>query len=203
MLIYKGQSAVLGKTAEGPCLAEMAEHEQAHLEKFQELVRNPLQFGCSLIRSGWCCASSGQRLGSSAHLLLHPGATDPPVPRSAVAAPARVGRRRLRPRCAAQTPSHPLLPRRLPLSCSLSRLLRRSSPTPGAGSALLGKEAAYAVTEAVEEVISEHYNAQIRELLDSGLEDEEELREARRLARAGDGRVARTAFLHSLLSECL
>lgn len=35
------------------------------------------------------------------------------------------------------------------------------------------------MTEAVEEVISEHYNAQIRELIDSGLEDEQELRDVR------------------------
>ncbi|KAI9363999.1 ubiquinone biosynthesis protein Coq7 [Zopfochytrium polystomum] len=35
----------------------------------------------------------------------------------------------------------------------------------GAGSALLGKEAAMACTEAVEDVINEHYNDQIRELI--------------------------------------
>lgn len=37
--IYEGQRAVLGHTAEGPLLAEMAEHERAHLEQFQRLVR--------------------------------------------------------------------------------------------------------------------------------------------------------------------
>jgi len=46
----------------------------------------------------------------------------------------------------------------------------------GAGSALLGRESAMAVTQAVEEVIMDHYNDQIRELRDSGLADEEELR---------------------------
>ena len=42
----------------------------------------------------------------------------------------------------------------------------------GAGTALLGKEAAMACTVAVEETITEHYNNQIRELLE--LEDSEE-----------------------------
>lgn len=36
--IYEGQRAVLGHTAEGPQLAEMATHERAHLERFQRLV---------------------------------------------------------------------------------------------------------------------------------------------------------------------
>ena len=53
----------------------------------------------------------------------------------------------------------------------------------GAGSALLGKESAYAVTEAVEEVITEHYNDQIRELNESGMKDESELREVFKLFR--------------------
>eukprot|EP00697_Spironema_sp_BW2_P000120 gnl/Spiro4/10171_TR5405_c0_g1_i1.p3 gnl/Spiro4/10171_TR5405_c0_g1~~gnl/Spiro4/10171_TR5405_c0_g1_i1.p3 ORF type:complete len:132 (-),score=40.63 gnl/Spiro4/10171_TR5405_c0_g1_i1:53-448(-) len=38
----------------------------------------------------------------------------------------------------------------------------------GAGTALLGKEAAMACTVAVEEVISDHYNNQLRELLAAG-----------------------------------
>lgn len=42
----------------------------------------------------------------------------------------------------------------------------------GAGTALLGKEAAMACTVAVEETITEHYNKQIRELLE--LEDSED-----------------------------
>jgi ubiquinone biosynthesis monooxygenase Coq7 len=47
----------------------------------------------------------------------------------------------------------------------------------GAGSALLGREAAYAVTEAVEDVITAHYNDQIRELSsDADLTEEAELR---------------------------
>jgi 3-demethoxyubiquinol 3-hydroxylase len=43
----------------------------------------------------------------------------------------------------------------------------------GAGSALLGKEAAMACTVAVEEVISEHYNDQIRTLLEKGYPEDE------------------------------
>lgn len=42
----------------------------------------------------------------------------------------------------------------------------------GAGTALLGKEAAMACTVAVEEVISEHYDNQLRELLTEGVTDE-------------------------------
>lgn len=42
----------------------------------------------------------------------------------------------------------------------------------GAGTALLGKEAAMACTVAVEEVISEHYDNQLRELLVEGVTDE-------------------------------
>jgi len=48
----------------------------------------------------------------------------------------------------------------------------------GMGTALLGKKAAMACTVAVEEVIGEHYNDQIRTLLSSKeFEDEDELRE--------------------------
>lgn len=49
----------------------------------------------------------------------------------------------------------------------------------GAGTALLGKEAAMACTVAVETVISEHYNDQIRTLLEKGY-PEEELKEVMR-----------------------
>ncbi|XP_068761795.1 5-demethoxyubiquinone hydroxylase, mitochondrial-like isoform X1 [Montipora capricornis] len=42
----------------------------------------------------------------------------------------------------------------------------------GAGTALLGKEAAMACTVAVEETISEHYDKQLRELLTEGVTDE-------------------------------
>ncbi len=45
----------------------------------------------------------------------------------------------------------------------------------GAGTALMGKEAAMACTVAVEDVISEHYNSQLRELLESSPEKYEEL----------------------------
>lgn len=43
----------------------------------------------------------------------------------------------------------------------------------GAGTALLGKEAAMACTVAVETVIGEHYNDQIRELLAKGYDEAE------------------------------
>lgn len=46
----------------------------------------------------------------------------------------------------------------------------------GACSALLGRETAYAVTEAVEEVITAHYNDQLRDLAEHGLADEVALR---------------------------
>jgi 3-demethoxyubiquinol 3-hydroxylase len=41
----------------------------------------------------------------------------------------------------------------------------------GAGTALLGKEAAMACTVAVEEVISDHYNNQLRELLEDNSDE--------------------------------
>lgn len=46
----------------------------------------------------------------------------------------------------------------------------------GLGTALLGKKAAMACTVAVEEVIAEHYNDQVRVLLGAGWEHEEHLR---------------------------
>jgi 3-demethoxyubiquinol 3-hydroxylase len=48
--------------------------------------------------------------------------------------------------------------------------------TLGLGTALLGKEAAMACTVAVEEVIAEHYNDQVRTLLQDGWQHEENLR---------------------------
>ena len=43
----------------------------------------------------------------------------------------------------------------------------------GMGTALLGKEAAMACTVAVEEVIGEHYNNQLRVLIQEGVEEQE------------------------------
>lgn len=43
----------------------------------------------------------------------------------------------------------------------------------GMSTAMLGKEAAMACTEAVEDVISEHYNDQLRELIEQHPEDTE------------------------------
>jgi 3-demethoxyubiquinol 3-hydroxylase len=48
--------------------------------------------------------------------------------------------------------------------------------TLGLGTALMGKEAAMACTVAVEEVIAEHYNDQVRTLLQDGWQHEERLR---------------------------
>ena len=96
---------MLGGGAEGPRLEEMAEHERAHLARFQALL---------------------PRYRARPSLLL-------------------------------------------PLWSAAGYAL-------GAASALAGREAAYAVTEAVEDVISEHYNDQIRELRESGHADEAELR---------------------------
>ncbi|KAA8495018.1 5-demethoxyubiquinone hydroxylase, mitochondrial [Porphyridium purpureum] len=53
----------------------------------------------------------------------------------------------------------------------------------GFGSALMGKEAAMACTVAVEDVISKHYNDQVRELLQPGWEHEQPLREKLRKFR--------------------
>ena len=122
--IYEGQRAVLGRTAEAPLLAEMAEHERAHLERFQRLVR------CTQTRP--CRKPEATR----SQLLQY----------------------RARPSAL------------LPLWSGAAYAL-------GAGSALLGREAAYAVTEAVEDVITAHYNDQLRELSsEAELADEAELR---------------------------
>jgi ubiquinone biosynthesis monooxygenase Coq7 len=80
--------------------------------------------------------------------------------------------------------------------CSLRRTFRDRIPLAGAGSALLGEKAAMACTVAVEEVaislwqlrvvrdsmccrqvITEHYNDQIRTLTERGYEDEAALKE--------------------------
>ena len=47
----------------------------------------------------------------------------------------------------------------------------------GAGTSLLGSEAAMACTVAVEEVIGEHYNSQLRQLMESNPDDFGELKE--------------------------
>lgn len=49
------------------------------------------------------------------------------------------------------------------------------TPIPGAGSALLGRKGAMACTVAVEESISEHYNNQIRTLIEEDPEKYKEL----------------------------
>ena len=47
----------------------------------------------------------------------------------------------------------------------------------GAGTALLGKEAAMSCTVAVEDVIGDHYNSQIRQLVEDNPEKHKELLE--------------------------
>ena len=124
--IYEGQRAVLGRTAEAPLLVEMAEHERAHLERFQRLVR----------------------LGGHAAIYAQ----------SLMPARSQLPQYRARPSAL------------LPLWAGAAYAL-------GAGSALLGREAAYAVTEAVEDIITAHYNDQLRELSsDAHLTEEVELR---------------------------
>ena len=60
--IYEGQRAVLGQTAEAPLLAEMAEHERAHLERFQRLVR--------LLSANAACAQSLKPLARSCRSIV-------------------------------------------------------------------------------------------------------------------------------------
>jgi 3-demethoxyubiquinol 3-hydroxylase len=100
--IYEGQLAVLGKSADAPTIAEMAEQEREHLAKFNQLIVD----------------------------------------------------KRVRPSA--------LLP-----------VWHLGGFALGAGTALLGREAAMACTVAVEEVIDDHYAKQIEDL-DS---DEAELRQ--------------------------
>ncbi|KAJ3077475.1 ubiquinone biosynthesis monooxygenase Coq7 [Quaeritorhiza haematococci] len=67
----------------------------------------------------------------------------------------------------------------------------------GAGTALLGKEAAMACTEAVETVIGEHYNDQLRELLKvEGNEDVEKLKSVIKQFRDDELGHLDTAVLH-------
>lgn len=67
-----------------------------------------------------------------------------------------------------------LLPRHRTRPSALLPLWRAAGYALGAGSAALGREAAYAVTEAVESAITEHYDAQLRELHSLGGDGEEE-----------------------------
>ena len=55
--------------------------------------------------------------------------------------------------------------------------MRRSIQLTGVGSALLGKKAAMACTVAVEEVITDHYNDQLRELHTPDFKEEKSLRQ--------------------------
>lgn len=66
--------------------------------------------------------------------------------------------------------------RRLPLCVLLSLALSVHSLlscVSGAGSAFFGRETAMALTVAVEEVIGDHYNAQLREMHERGYTQEE------------------------------
>jgi len=136
VLIYEGQAAVLGRGAEGPTLASMAEHEREHLRHFQRLARTR----------------------SRRHTAL---AERRPSP--------------------SQLPQHRVRPSALlPLWSAAAYAL-------GACSALMGRQAAYAVTEAVESVITAHYNQQLRDLVELAegghFADESELRAAFRRFR--------------------
>jgi ubiquinone biosynthesis monooxygenase Coq7 len=73
----------------------------------------------------------------------------------------------------------PQLPQHRARPSALLPLWSAAAYALGAGSALLGREAAYCVTEAVESVITEHYNDQLRTLAgwrDAGQPDEAQLR---------------------------
>lgn len=65
----------------------------------------------------------------------------------------------------AHSENHLLVYSKDELKCSVAFLVCFLRP-PGASSALLGKEGAMACTVAVEESISEHYNSQIRALME-------------------------------------
>ena len=107
--IYQGQLAVLGKSASGPALKNMAEQEKEHLKKFEELTVE----------------------------------------------------RRVRPTV-------------------LTPLWHAAGFALGAGTALMGEKAAMACTQAIEEVIDEHYADQADKLGD----DEAELRDTIEESRA-------------------
>uniref|UniRef100_A0A6B2LIV3 5-demethoxyubiquinone hydroxylase, mitochondrial n=1 Tax=Arcella intermedia TaxID=1963864 RepID=A0A6B2LIV3_9EUKA len=66
----------------------------------------------------------------------------------------------------------------------------------GFGTALLGKEAAMACTEAVEDVISKHYNDQLREVLQSN-PDDEQLRQILKQFRDDEQEHQETAIQHN------
>jgi ubiquinone biosynthesis monooxygenase Coq7 len=106
MRIYQGQLAVLGKSAEGPIIKEMADQEREHLEIFEDLI----------------------------------------------------AKRRVRPTA--------LLP-----------FWHLAGFALGAGTALLGKDAAMACTIAVEEVIDEHYTNQVTTLRSVSGDTESDLQE--------------------------
>eukprot|EP01114_Cavostelium_apophysatum_P017742 TRINITY_DN5341_c0_g1_i1.p1 TRINITY_DN5341_c0_g1~~TRINITY_DN5341_c0_g1_i1.p1 ORF type:complete len:219 (-),score=19.23 TRINITY_DN5341_c0_g1_i1:59-715(-) len=66
----------------------------------------------------------------------------------------------------------------------------------GYASALLGKESAMALTVAVEEVIGEHYNAQLRALNDAGHFQDSELRDSIRKFRDDELHHLETGLKH-------
>ena len=79
---------------------------------------------------------------------------------------------------------------------ALMPLWRAAGFVLGAGSAALGKEAAMACTVAVETVIGEHYNDQIRELLKQGYSDEQEITSVFKQHRDEELGHLDTALLH-------
>ncbi|XP_042206787.1 5-demethoxyubiquinone hydroxylase, mitochondrial-like isoform X2 [Homarus americanus] len=66
----------------------------------------------------------------------------------------------------------------------------------GAGTALMGKEAAMACTVAVESVITDHYNSQLRELISLGEEENKELIETIKKFRDDEMDHHDTGLLH-------
>eukprot|EP01133_Synstelium_polycarpum_P012194 gene12194-14271_t len=100
--IYEGQLAVLGKTAVGPLIKEMADQEKEHQAKFNDLLYEK-RVRPTVLSPIWDVAGFGL----------------------------------------------------------------------GYVSAMMGKEAAMAVTVAVETVIADHYNDQLRKLNDENIDDPE------------------------------
>eukprot|EP01127_Copromyxa_protea_P018286 TRINITY_DN5715_c0_g2_i2.p1 TRINITY_DN5715_c0_g2~~TRINITY_DN5715_c0_g2_i2.p1 ORF type:complete len:132 (+),score=25.65 TRINITY_DN5715_c0_g2_i2:196-591(+) len=78
---------------------------------------------------------------------------------------------------------------------ALSPLWNIGAYAMGMSTALLGKEAAMACTEAVEDVISEHYNDQLRDLMEKYPEDAE-LRDIIRQFRDEEQEHQHTAIEH-------
>merc|ERR1719244_1049575 len=66
----------------------------------------------------------------------------------------------------------------------------------GAGTAMIGKEAAMACTVAVESVITDHYNSQLRELIAMGEEENKELIEVIKKFRDEEMEHHDTGLLH-------